>query len=429
MKEGNKVSVSGDYLVRLEQKVEALKILTEVSPVISSTLDLKELMTIVMEKAKDIMEAEACSILLYNKDTKKLEFEIAISEKKSASDILKEKIILDIGQGIAGWVAQNRELLFIKDVKKDKRFYHEADKKTGFTTKSLIAAPLIGRRGLIGVTEIINPGKEDYDLEILKILTKHFAIAIENALYHKDALEKERLKQELEIAATLQKSFLPESPRYKKGNVMVSAVNIPAKQVGGDLYDFAELSGGKLGIFIGDVCGKGISAALYMAKIMSDFRYIARTEDSPEIVMNRLNSLLSKTPRGMFLTAIYMIMDTKNGGAVISVAGHPPFLWITQKGVKVTSLVCGAPLGIIPEDYGSGAISLSKGDRLLLITDGVFEAKNKRGQRIGFSGLVRFVKEHKNDKKLVKKITEYINVFSRGTEKADDLTIVEVKYS
>jgi phosphoserine phosphatase RsbU/P len=162
---------------------------------------------------------------------------------------------------------------------------------------------------------------------------------------------------------------------------------------------------------------------------MSDFRYIAHTEDSPEIVMNRLNSLLSKTPRGMFLTAIYMIMDTKNGGAVISVAGHPPFLWITQKGVKVTSIVCGAPLGIIPEDYGSGAISLSKGDRLLLITDGVFEAKNKRGQRIGFSGLVRFVKEHKKDKKLLKKITEYINVFSRGTEKADDLTIVEVKYS
>ena len=341
---------------------------------------------------------------------------------------MKEKIILDIGQGIAGWVAQNRELIFIKDVRKDKRFYHGADKKTGFTTRSLIAAPLIGRRGLIGVAEIINPGKEDYDLEILKILTKHFALAIENALYHKDALEKERLKQELEIAATLQKSFLPESPRYKKGNVTVTAVNIPAKQVGGDLYDFAELSGGKLGIFIGDVSGKGVSAALYMAKIMSDFRYIAHTEDSPEIVMDKLNSLLSKTPRGMFLTAIYMIMDTKNGGAVISVAGHPPFLWITQKGVKVSSLVSGAPLGIISEDYSSGTISLSKGDRLLLITDGVFEAKNKRGQRIGFSGLVRFVKEHRNDKGLVKKITEYINTFSRGTEKADDLTIVEVKY-
>jgi len=144
--------------------------------------------------------------------------------------------------------------------------------------------------------------------------------------------------------------------------------------------------------------------------------------------MDRLNSLLSKTPRGMFLTAIYMIMDTKNGGAVISVAGHPPFLWITQKGVKVSSLVSGPPLGIISEDYSSGTISLSKGDRLLLITDGVFEAKNKTGQRIGFAGLVRFVKKHKNDKGLVKKITEYINTFSRGTEKADDLTIVEVKY-
>jgi sigma-B regulation protein RsbU (phosphoserine phosphatase) len=429
MSKQTKVSVSQNYLKRLERKMEALKILTEVSPVISSTLDLQELMTIVMEKTKSIMEAEACSILLYNKDTGKLEFEVAICGEDTTSNILKTKIALDIGQGIAGWVAKNRELLIIDDVRKDKRFFQKADKQTGFVTKSLIAAPLIGRRGLIGVAEIINPKEKEHDLEILQILNKHFAIAIENALYYREALEKERLKQELEIASSLQKSFLPESPEFQKGRINISAVNIPARQVGGDLYDFIEPVGGKVGVFIGDVSGKGVSAALYMAKIISDFRYNAHMADSPEIVLNNLNSILSNAPRGMFLTAIYMIIDFMTGDLSLSVAGHPPFLWITGKEVQVVSVPSGPPLGIIPGEYPSNTLSLKSGDRLILLTDGVFEAKNKEGKRVGFDNLVAFVKRHKKETKLIELITDYVHKFSRGTEKADDLTIVEIRFS
>ncbi len=423
------VKFSQDYIKSLKKKVEALKILTEVSAIISSTLDFKELMTIVMEKAKSVMNAEACSILLYNRDTRKLEFEVAICQDESTSDVLKKKITLELGQGIAGWVAEKKELLIIKDVRKDKRFYREADKITGFVTKSLIAAPLIGRRGLIGVAEIINPKKKEYDLEILQILTRHFAVAIENALYHRETLERERLKQELEIASSLQKSFLPETPSITKGNLTVTAVNIPAKQIGGDLYDFIELSGSRIGVFIGDVSGKGVSAALYMAKIISDFRYIAHTEESPEIVMNRLNALLSRAPRGMFLTAIYMIIDVVTGRLNLSVAGHPPFLWITKNDVKAVSVDSGPPLGIIPDDYPLSKITLNKGDRLILLTDGVFEAKNKKGQRIGFDNFVSFVKDHAKERQLVAKITDYVNTFSKCIDMADDLTVVEVKFS
>jgi sigma-B regulation protein RsbU (phosphoserine phosphatase) len=429
MKKKTKVTVAKDYLKRLGKKVEALKILTEISPIISSTFDLQELMTIVMEKAKSVMNAEACSILLYNKDTNKLEFEITLGKDESTKDILRKKITLDIGQGIAGWVAESKELLIIKDVKKDKRFYQEADKLTGFVTKNIIAAPLIGRRGLIGVAEIINTKKRNYDLEILQILSKHFAIAIENALYHREAVEKERLKQELEIASSLQKSFLPESPSIKKGNIMVSAVNISAKQVGGDLYDFIELPDDLIGIFIGDVSGKGVSAALYMAKIISDFRYVASTEVSTEIVMNRLNSLLSRAPRGMFLTAIYMIVDVHSGELKISVAGHPPFLLITNGRVEVVSVDSGPPLGIISENYPVSTISLKSGDRMILLTDGVFEAKNKEGQRIGFDNFVSFVQNHVKEDKLIELITDYVNTFSKGVERSDDLTIVEARFS
>ncbi|MFA6055425.1 MAG: GAF domain-containing SpoIIE family protein phosphatase [Thermodesulfovibrionales bacterium] len=420
-------TVQQTYLKNLEKKVEDLRILTEVSATISSTLDMKELMTLVMEKAKSVMDAEACSILLYNRDTGKLEFEVALCNEGEASDLLKKKITLDIGQGIAGWVAENRELLIIRDVKSDKRFFQDADKLTGFETRNLIAAPLIGRRGLIGVAELINLKREDYDLELIRMLTKQFAIAIENALYHTESLEKERLKQELEIAATLQRSFLPESPVFRKGNIMTAAVNIPAKQVGGDLYDFIEPVDGKVGVFIGDVSGKGVSAALYMAKIISDFRYLAHEVNSPETVMDRLNTVLSRTPRGMFLTAIYMIIDTVKCDLKVSVAGHPPFLWITGKKVKVTSLPAGPPLGIIPEDYPVSRLSLNKGDRLILLTDGVFEAKNRDGGRIGFDAVVDFVRKHAADENIIDKLTDHVNEFSKGVEQTDDLTIVEVR--
>jgi len=430
MAEKSRITVSEDFLKSMERKVEDLKTLMEVSAIISSTLDFNELMTLVMEKAKDVMAAEACSILLYNKETDKLEFEVALCEEESTSDMLKKKITLDMGQGIAGWVASNQKPLVIRDVKTDKRFYQEADKLTGFTTKSLIAVPLVGRRGLIGVAEVINPVKGDYDLEIFQILCKQFAIAIENALFHRESIERERLKQELEIASALQRSFLPESPVFEKGNVVVSAVNISASKVGGDLYDFIEPADGKIGIFIGDVSGKGVSAALYMAKIISDFRYIAHTVDSPEIVLNRLNSLLSRTPRGMFLTAIYMVVDAVTGNVRLSVAGHPPFLWISKNAVRVMATPSDPPLGIVPVDYSFDTMSLKNGDRLILLTDGVFEAKNKNGQRIGFDNLVSFIKKHATDKEnLLDSITDYVHKFSKGVERADDLTIVEVKFS
>src|SRR4030065_1441120 len=97
------VSVSEAHLKKLEKKVEDLKILIEVSAIISSTLDLEDLMPLVMDKAKNIMDAEACSILFYNKETNKLEFEVALCKTKTTSEILKKKIIVEMGQGIAGW--------------------------------------------------------------------------------------------------------------------------------------------------------------------------------------------------------------------------------------------------------------------------------------------------------------------------------------
>jgi len=429
MAEEPKIAISKTRLHDVEKKVSELRLLLEVSPIIASTLELDELMPLVMEKAKDVMDAEACSILFYNKETDKLEFEVALCSEDSTSEFLKQKITLDLGQGIAGWVARNRELLVIDDVRKDSRFFGDADKLTGFTTKSIIAVPLIGRSGLIGVAEVINPRSTEFDHEIFQLLCRQFAIAIENAQFHRESIQRERLRQQLEIAAVIQKSFLPESPVLTKGNLTLSAVNISATQVGGDVYDFIDLPDGKMGILIGDVSGKGISAALYMAKFISDFRYVSLLTDKPGITLNRLNSQASKAPLGMFLTAIYAIVDTHTGALELSVAGHPPFLWLTKGDVRVMSVPAGPPLGIMPAEYSATALSLEKGDRLLFLTDGVFDAKNREGERLGFEKVAGFVKKNAGEEGLLQKVVDFVEEFSGGMDRADDLTMVEARWN
>ncbi len=422
------MTVSEAFLKGMERKVERLKTVMEMSAILSSTLDLDDLISLVMEKAKSDLDAEACSILFYHKETNRLEFKGAICENGKTSEILQKKGTLEIGQGIAGSVAETLRPLFLEDVRTDSRFYQEADRFTGFPTKSLIALPLVGRSGLIGVAEILNPRKKDYDPEIVQLLARQFAIAIENSLFHKESVERERLKQELDIASSLQKSFLPESSTFRKGDLSVSAANMSAEKVGGDLYDFIEQGEDRVGILIGDVSGKGISAALYMARFSSDFRYVAHLADSPSLALERLNLSLLKSPRGMFLTCIYLSVDIVTGGVHLSVAGHPPFLWITKEQVRVMSVQAGPPLGIIPAEYPATAISLGKGDRLLLLTDGVFDAKDKIGQRLGFENLVRFIDAHRKERELVHVIIDHIDDFSKGAERADDVTIVELRW-
>ena len=109
-------------------------------------------------------------------------------------------------------------------------------------------------------------------------------------------------------------------------------------------------------------------------------------------------------------------------------AGHPPFLWLTNGEVRVMNVASGPPLGILPTEYPSTEISLKKGDRILFLTDGVFEAKNKEGKRIGFEKLVSFIKEHMGEDNLIQKVVDYVNDFSKGLARADDLTIVELSW-
>jgi sigma-B regulation protein RsbU (phosphoserine phosphatase) len=201
-------------VARLERRLRQLGSLMEVSVLIGSSLDLTEVLNSVMQKAQDVMDAEASCVMLLNERTNKLEFEVALGEADSTLETLKKTVTLDLGQGIAGAVAVTRTPELVADVAADARFFRDADKITGFTTRSLLAAPLIVRDKLIGVAEVLNPrggGRfTPEDLELFATYCRQVAVAVENARLHKVLLDRQREQQQLEFAALVQQSFLPQ---------------------------------------------------------------------------------------------------------------------------------------------------------------------------------------------------------------------------
>ncbi len=170
----------------LKQRIRELSTFNTIAQTLNSSLNLKEVLDIVMGKIKELVKAEAWSILMLDEKTSELVFEVATGEKGQQVKEMR----LGMGQGVAGWVAQNQRPVIVPDTSKDQRFFRGLDQKTGFRTKSIIATPLVSRGRLIGVVEIINKlGEAPFDqrdLDLLQTLTDHAAIAIENArLYEK----------------------------------------------------------------------------------------------------------------------------------------------------------------------------------------------------------------------------------------------------
>ncbi len=403
---------------------------------ISSHLSLNDALSSIVENIQISLNGEICLVFLYNSDSNMLEVPEVLKEEDSFFCSLKKKASLDIGQGIAGMVAQSKKPLLVKDAQSEGNLCLIADRIAGVPSRSLVASPMIGERGFTGVIEVLNPQEkesfEESDLELLNILSKHAAIAIENAMFHEKTLyressERERLKLGIDIAMALLRNFLPESSVYERGGIKITAFNISASEIGGDIYDILEPEGDKVSALIGDVSGKGVSAALYMVKALGDFRWLASRTDSTEVMLKRLNGLLSNAPRGMFLTALHMLIDVHTGELQLSSAGHPPFLHFTSDEVKVVEIPSGLPLGTFPSPYPPSNISLGIGEKMLFFTDGVFDALNAKGLRLGFDGFVKYVRDHRYDEDIIDGIFSYINEFSMGAVKADDLTLLELR--
>jgi sigma-B regulation protein RsbU (phosphoserine phosphatase) len=432
--EAENLEKMSEDLQALKSKVASLSSLIEISIIINSALDLDSLVALVMEKAQAVMNAEASSVMLVNEELNVLECQVALGE---VGDQIKT-IRLKMGEGIAGWVAEEGEALIVPDVSLDPRFSSKSDSSTGFQTRSIIAAPLMVKERIIGVAEVINRNDgrafDDDDLELFSTFCRQVAMAIENAKMYELKLEKQRYEQELEAARTIQQSFMPEiSPFDPTLRYSISAESIAAKSVGGDFFDFIDFRDGKVGIAVGDVTGKGVPAALYMARLVSDFRRFIPIHRDPAEVLKALNELLvERSRRGMFVTLQYGILDVSSGEFIYANAGHLPFLKVGPKGKKVEMLAGGKtiPLGIAPGiPLESASARLERGGAVVSITDGIMEAKNKAGEIYSLKRVVELLQKKREDAgRLVFDLLADVSAYSQGTDQHDDLTILALKW-
>jgi serine phosphatase RsbU (regulator of sigma subunit) len=241
--------------------------------------------------------------------------------------------------------------------------------------------------------------------------------------------ERERIEQELQVARQIQQALLPEATPELYG-WQLAAYYKPAREVGGDFYDYLELEDGHLGLVVGDATGKGMPAALVMATTRGMIRAVAQSLDSPGEVLARVNNALyPDIPSEMFVTCFYAILDPESGRLHYANAGHDlPYLLHHSEGTHELRAT-GMPLGLMPEmSYEEKEAVLREGDSVLFYSDGLVEAHDPHYEMFGFPRLGALIAEHGEESSLVDSLLEELYSFvGEGWEQEDDITLLTLK--
>ncbi len=267
------------------------------------------------------------------------------------------------------------------------------------------------------------------DVELLAGLAVQATMALDNVRMHQQALKQQRLQMDLQLAEQIQKSFLPRHLPSVPGIEFATKYR-PAFQVGGDFYDVFWLSYDKIGLLIGDVAGKGVSAALLMARITSDLRLAAMMVPEPAQVMGHVNRIVyERAQADVFVTAIYMTMDVRKHRVQLANAGHLPPLLRRRFGSRLERIEGGAStaIGIFDDaDFEQVEFDLQPGDTLLFTTDGVIEATNGQGVQFGLAHLERAVASTFTTRpgEIVTRIEQDLQIHMGTAAQNDDLTVI-----
>jgi predicted ester cyclase len=246
-----------------------------------------------------------------------------------------------------------------------------------------------------------------------------------------EMLERERVEQELKVARSIQQASLPREVPQLEG-WQISPFYRPARQVGGDFYDFHPLSEGRLGLVVGDATGKGVPAALVMSTTCGMLRLAARNYSSPSEMLQGVNeALFPYIPANMFVTCFYAILDPKSGSLTYANAGHDlPYLR-RRNGEAEELRARGMPLGLMPEmGYEEKETILEAGEVALFYSDGLVEAHDPKGEMFGFPSLRALVAEHGEEQALVDFLMEeFYSFVGEGSEQEDDITLLTLRRS
>jgi len=417
----------------LNQEARRYELLMEINHNISQKKPLPILFNEIMDLSKNLMDAEASSLLIYDKSENALQFRVA---KGNKGEMIKQ-FSVNLGQGIAGWVAENKESLLIEDCYEDSRFDSSYDKKTNFRTRSMVCVPLLRNHELLGVLQVINKRNNGIfsrdEQALLELMATQCAIAIDNERLTKMEIEKEILEQELNTAREIQQKALPDVIPEIEG-VEISALLIPAKQVGGDYYHIYKIDNKHSLWVVSDVSGKGVPAALIVSTLhasIQTFLSISGKElDLLDLVTAVNQVLIDNTTSDKYATAWFGLFHCHEKKLEYVNAGHnSPLLYQSQKKNPKTMETGGLFLGAYPLPYEKESIDIKKGDVLVVFTDGVTEAWNDKEEDYDDWRLQRAISNNteKSAADILNAIENDVAMHVDGAPPSDDFTCVVFK--
>jgi sigma-B regulation protein RsbU (phosphoserine phosphatase) len=416
--------------------VDKLRMLLDITKTISRSLDLDEVLNLVMDTLDSLIPYDAAGIFLVKCSRPLAEWDGSPDETcvfhtqavrgYEIEDL--QELQLKMGEGLIGHVALSGKPFISPDVRREPRYINARAH-----TRSEMVAPIISNEEVIGVFDLESDELNAYsndDLEVLMLLASQVAIIIEKVMLHEQLIEKQRLQAQLEIARQVQLELLPARDPELEG-FDISAYNFPTEEVSGDYYDWVRIYEDQIGIVIADVSGKGVPAALLMAFLRASLRAASHIGYAPHISMSKVNYLLWESiERNQFVTAFYGILDATNRTLAYSNAGHNPPILMEADGQARFEERGGVPLGMFRDSrYYEYYATIDPGQIFVLYTDGATEATNPAGEEYGRDRLVEVVRRNRelSAREIIDVLHRDLMDWTDGRGATDDVTFFVVK--
>ncbi len=408
---------------------DRLSLLYRLSQTFNSSLDLDEVLNRVMDEVIAATGAERGFVTLLEADGGSI-FPVARGMDQKTIDDPQ----FQVSRSVVERVAREGQPILTSDAQSDERFSMRHSVKV-LGLRSILCVPLEIKGRILGVVYVDNRLQTglftDDDLDLLAAIASSAAIAIENARLYQVAVEKGRMERELQMARQVQASLLPQETPQIEGWEFAAHWQ-PAREVAGDYYDFIPLGGERLGLVIGDVSDKGMSAALFMALTRTIIRAsLASTDSSADGIAQANRLICADATRGMFVTMFYALLDPVTGEIAYVNAGHnPPLLCRADKDELETLTRTGMALGVVEDSpFEARTLPMNPGDFILLYTDGVTDATDAHERSFGMDRLRTVVLENREatGPEIVSALEQAVQDFVGSMAQFDDVAIVVVK--
>ncbi len=401
-----------------------LRFLADLGKVVSRTFDEKTLLSFVVDELFNLIpEAERAFITLWDADSEQLIPKTARTRSGDSSELVASRTLLNE-------VVRTREGILVADVNRDERLA-TVESISKIRMLSAICVPMIFQEDLLGVL-LVDSTKSGgpfgkMELALMFGIASQIGMWLANAKLHARLVERELVERDMMLARKVQQHFLPQQTPKIEG-YQFNADCSPALAVGGDFYDFLHLAGGRIGIAVGDVSGKGVSAALYSAKASSDIRYLSVDQEQPAPILARVNRVLSQEAKGgMFTTLALLVLEIASGELLVSTAGHPlPLLRQRDGTVKTLGHIGSPPLGLSEDaTFRQYQYQLSPSDLVVAFTDGIIEAENRDKEWFGSERFTEAIRRSDGSvESLMQTVLSAVKSFSGGEQPSDDLTLL-----